>query len=83
MSCHKAILVITGMTQYLHDNTLADFIKCMLYKTQNSTLYKTHKPNIPVKLLTRGYNTAFENLAIFAEKHCPKLTENIPTKIND
>ena len=26
---------------------------------------------------------AIENLAIFVEKHCAKLTENIPTKIND
>ena len=46
-------------------------------------LYKTYKPNIPVRLLTSGCNTAIENLAIFVEKHCAKLTENIPTKIND
>ena len=26
--------------------------------------------------------TAIENLVIFVEKHCAKLTENIPTKIN-
>ena len=44
--------------------------------------YKTHKPNIPVRLLTMGCNTAVENLAIFVEKHCGKLTENIPTKAN-
>ena len=30
-----------------------------------------------------GCNTAIENLAIFVEKHCAKLTENISTKIND
>ena len=46
-------------------------------------LYKTYKPNIPVRLLTSGCNTAIENLAIFVEKHCAKLTENIPTKINE
>ena len=50
---------------------------------KNSTLYKTHKPNTPVILLTAGCNTAIKNLAIFVEKHCAKLTENIPTKIND
>ena len=50
---------------------------------KNSTLYKTHKPNIPVRLLTTGCYTAIENLAIFVEKYCAKLTENIPTKIND
>ena len=50
---------------------------------KNSTLYKTHKPNIPVRLLTTGCNRAIENLAIFVEKYCAKLTENIPTKIND
>ena len=49
---------------------------------KNSTLYKTHKPNIKVRLLTTGCNTAIENLAIFVEKRCAKLTENIPTKIN-
>ena len=27
--------------------------------------------------------TAIKNLVIFVEKHCAKLTENIPTKIND
>ena len=38
---------------------------------------------MPVRLLTTGCNMAIENLAIFVEKHCAKLTENIPTKIND
>ena len=50
---------------------------------KNSTLYKRHKPNIPVRLLTTRCNAAIENLVIFVEKHCAKLTENIPTKIND
>ena len=49
---------------------------------KNRIFYKTHKPNIPVRLLTTGCNKAIENLAIFVEKHCPTLTENIPTKIN-
>ena len=49
---------------------------------KNSTLYKTHKPRIPVRLLTTGCNPTIQNLAIFVGKHCPKLTGNIPTKIN-
>ena len=32
---------------------------------KNSTLYKTHKPNNPVRLLTTGCNTAIENLSRF------------------
>ena len=36
---------------------------------KNSALYKTDKPNIPVRLLTTGCNTAIENLAIFIEKN--------------
>ena len=35
----------------------------------NSTGYKTHKPDILIRLLTKDCNTAIENLAIFAEKH--------------
>ena len=50
---------------------------------KNSTLYKTHKPSIPVRLLTTGCNPTIQNLAIFVGKHCPKLTGNIPTKISD
>ena len=50
---------------------------------KNTTFYKTHKPNVPVRLLTTRCNTIIENLVIFVEKHCAKLTENIPTKIND
>ena len=49
---------------------------------KNSALYKMHKPNIPVRLLTTGYDTAIENLTIFVEKHYTKLNENMPTKIN-
>ena len=45
-------------------------------------LHKTHKPNIPIRLLTTRCNAAVENLTIFIEKHCGKLTENIPTKVN-
>ena len=49
----------------------------------NSTVYKTHKPDILMRLLTTECNMAIENLAIFAAKRCAKLNENIPTKIND
>ena len=50
---------------------------------KNSPLYKTHKPDIPVRLLTTGCNTAIENLAIFVEKHCAPLTDKIETRIKD
>ena len=50
---------------------------------KNSTLYKTHKTGIPVRLLTTGCNTAIENLAIFVEKHCAPLAESISTRIKD
>ena len=36
---------------------------------KNSTLCKTHKPDIPVRLLTLGYNTAIENLSRFSGEH--------------
>ena len=39
----------------------------MLYQGENSTLYKTYKPNNPVHLLTTGCNTATENLSHFIE----------------
>ena len=35
----------------------------------NSMVYKTHKPDILMRLLTTECNTAIENLTIFAEKH--------------
>ena len=36
---------------------------------KNITLYKTHKQNMQIRLLTTGCNTAIENPAIFVEKH--------------
>ena len=50
---------------------------------KNSTLYKTHKTNIPVRLLTTGCNTAIENLCSFIEAHTYPLAENIPSRIRD
>ena len=50
---------------------------------KNSTLYKTHKPNNPVRLLTTGCNTAIENLLRFIEVVCAPLTNNIETRIRD
>ena len=45
---------------------------------KNSTIYKTHKPNIVVRFLTTGCNTAIENLVV--EKHCAKLTRTYQQK---
>ena len=50
---------------------------------KNSTIYKTHKPNNPVRHLTTGCNTAVENLSRFIEVNCAPLTNNIETKIRD
>ena len=49
----------------------------MLVPGENSTLYKTHKPNNPVRLLTTGFNKAIENLSRFIEVVCAPLTNNI------
>ena len=50
---------------------------------KNSTLYKTHKPDIPVRLLTAGYNTAIENLSRFIESTCAPLAPDLPNMIKD
>ena len=44
-------------------------------------MYKTHKPNNPVRLLTSGRNTAIEKLSRYIEVICAPLTENMPSKI--
>ena len=55
----------------------------MLYQKKKSTLYKTHTPNNPVRLLTTGCNTDIENLSRFIEVVCTPLTNNIETRIRD
>ena len=50
---------------------------------KNSTLYKTHKDSVPVRLLTTGCNTPTENLSRFVEKHTAPLALNIPSRIKD
>ena len=50
---------------------------------KNSTLYKTHKPNNPVRLLTTGCNTAIEHLSRFIEVVCAPLTNNNETRVRD
>ena len=42
---------------------------------KNTTLYKTHKTGVPVRLLTSECNTAIENLFRFIEVICSPLTE--------
>ena len=49
---------------------------------KNSSLYKTHNPNNPVRLLTIRCNTAIENLSRFIEVVCATVT-NIETRIRD
>ena len=49
---------------------------------KNSTLYRTHRSYIPARLLTARRNTVTANLTLYFEKHCAKLTENIPSKTN-
>ena len=49
---------------------------------KNSTLYKTHNPNNPVRLLTIRCNTAIEKISRFIEVVCATVT-NIETRIRD
>ena len=49
---------------------------------KNSPLYKTHKSDIPVRLLTSGCGSATENLSLYAEKQCSELIKyRIPQKV--
>ena len=41
---------------------------------KNATLYKTHKPGNPVRLLTSGCNTTIEHLSCYIESICAPLT---------
>ena len=46
-------------------------------------LVKTHKANNPVRIITSGCNTAFQNLSIFVEKVLYKEVERLPSRIKD
>ena len=50
---------------------------------KNATLYKTNKPNTPVRLLTLGCNTAIENLVRFIEAFCAPLLETMKSRIKN
>ena len=56
------------------------------YDTQpakNSTLYKTNKSDILVRLLTTGRNPAIENLSRLIENICAPLASNLPNILKD
>ena len=50
---------------------------------KNTPLYKTHKANTPVRVLTTGCNTAIENLSRFLEVHSAPLTTHLQSRIKD
>ena len=50
---------------------------------KNTPLYKTHKNNTPVRLLTTGCNTAIENMSKFLEQVSAPLTEGMRSRIKD
>ena len=50
---------------------------------KNSTLYKTHKTDNPVRLLTSGCNTAIENLSKLCEKVCTPLAISMKGRIKE
>ena len=50
---------------------------------KNNPLYKTHKNEIPVRLLTSGNGSATENLYIYVEKKCGPLANSLKSKIKD
>lgn len=80
------VIVNNFVEKWKHELTKQwiDFISCNEARPgKNSTFYKTHKSNISVRLLTTGCGTAIQNLAIFVEKHCAHLADQIPTRIKD
>ena len=50
---------------------------------KNTPLYKTHKNNTPVRLLTTGCNTAIENLSKFLETVSAPLVDRMKSRIKD
>ena len=50
---------------------------------KNSPLYKTHKSDIPVRLLTSGCGSATENLSLYVEKKCSDLAKSLKSRIKD
>ena len=50
---------------------------------KNTPLYKTHKDNTPVRLLTTGCNTAIENLSKFLETVSAPLADRMKSRIKD
>ena len=50
---------------------------------KNVTLYKTHKPGNPVRLLISGCNTAIKHLSPYIESICAPLTEGMPCRIKN
>ena len=50
---------------------------------KNTILYKTHKTDTAVRLLTSGWNSAIENLSQFIEMICSPLTEGMQCCIKD
>ena len=69
----------------LHINKVKDWTNKWISAVpgKNNILYKTHKPNNPVRLLTTRCNTAIENLSRFIEVVCAPFTNNIETMIRD
>ena len=50
---------------------------------KNSNIYKAYKPDMPVRLLTTGSNTAIENLFRSIGNICVPLTSQLPSIIKD
>ena len=50
---------------------------------KNKPLYKTHKNDIPVRLLTSGNGSATENLSLYVEKKCSVLAQSLKSRIKD
>ena len=50
---------------------------------EHSMLYKRHKANNSVRLLTTGCNTVIENISSFIKLVCTPLTDNIETRIRN
>ena len=46
-------------------------------------MVKTHKNDNPVRVITRGCNTAIEKLSILVEKTLYPIADNLPSKLKD
>ena len=68
---------------YLSKEWVSYIINSDARPAKNNPLYKTHKNDIPVRMLTSGNGSATENLSLYVEKHCGQLSKSVKSSIRD